>query len=226
MIVNKSGRVARQSIPTPVPGSSTPTSTPMPASKSGTIKVKLVDALSGQTISDTNVKIYSDNGVRCIQAPCPTEGQEWTGKSDSDGIVVVPSGVINAVTNITATGYRAGRDLNADSEKITSNDWSIELDPDSKDYILERRLKLIDAQTQKPVANIPMWIVRNENCRPPQCSDYGFTGTTNALGNVYYPIRSIGVQYQNTSWVVANGYKPAKYRLGWGNYRVVLEKEI
>lgn len=193
----------------------------IPLPKTGTIKVKLLDAFSGQTISNTDVRIYSDNGIRCFTAPCNTEGQEWTGKSDDGGVISIPSKVINVVTTMTATGYKSGRDLDKDSEKIDNNNWLIELDPDSKIDNFERRLKLIDSQTQKPLSNTTLWITNDQNCRPPQCSDYGFTGTTNNQGNVYYQISSI----KDNSWVFVNNYKVVKFPTGWVNFKVILEKE-
>lgn len=193
----------------------------IPLPETGTIKVNLLNAFSGQTISKADVKIYSDNGIRCFTTPCNTEGQEWTGRSDENGVISIPSKVINVVTTITATGYTSGRDLDKDSEKIDNNNWFIELDPDSKIDNFERRLKLIDSQTQKPLANTTLWITNNQNCRPPQCSDYGFTGTTNNQGNIYYQISSI----KDNSWVFVNSYKVIKFSTDWVNFKVILEKE-
>jgi hypothetical protein len=184
------------------------------------IKVKLVDAFSEQIISDANVEIHSDNGIRCIQAPCDTGGQDWTGISDHDGFIYVPSKAINAVTSITAAGYRSGRDLNKDSEKIADHDWVVELDPDSKVDRFERRLKLTDSQTQKPLSDITMWITNDQNCQPPACSDYSFKGTVNHLGNVYYPLSAV----KDNSWIFIDGYRSKKLPDGWVNYKVVLEK--
>lgn len=185
---------------------------------------KLVDAFSGQSISNTDVRIYSENGIRCVTAPCSTEGQEWLGKSDSQGIILVPSKVINVVTGITATGYKSGRDLSKDAERLSSNSWLIELDPDSKIDNSERRIKLIDSQTQKSLPNITFWVVNNQNCRPPQCQYFSFTGKTNSIGNAYYPISSIAKDI-DISYVFVSGYKFAKFPAGWVNYKVALEKE-
>ncbi len=99
----------------------------VPVTQNGIIKVKLLNALSKQAIANTDVNIYSDNGIRCITTPCDTDGQEWKGKSDNNGVIVIPMGIINEVTNIAATGYEAGRDLVKDSQKISNNDWVMEL---------------------------------------------------------------------------------------------------
>jgi len=188
-------------------------------------EVKLVDAFSGQPISNTDVRIYSDNGIRCITTPCNTEGQEWLGKSNDQGVILIPSKVINVVTGITATGYKSSRDLSRDAEKLSGNSWLIELDPDSKIDNSERRVKLIDSQTQKPLANTTFWIVNNQSCRPPECKNYIFSGTTNSIGNSYYPISSIARDIDIISWIFVSGYKVAKFPTGWVNYKAILEKE-
>ena len=205
VLTNKSGFVPKISLP-----------------ETGIISVKLLDAFSGQAISNADVRIYSDNGVRCVTTPCYTEGQEWTGKSDNEGIISIPSKVINEVMTITATGYKSGRDLNEDSEKIDNHNWIMELDPDSKIDNFERRLKLIDSQTQEPLSNITLWIIINQDCRPPQCSDYEFTGVTNAQGNIYYPLSSVKKQ---DSWIFVNDYKIVKFDKSWGKFEVNLERE-
>ena len=198
------------------------TSLPIPFLNS-IIQVKLIDAYSGQLISNVDVRIYSDNGIRCFTTPCNTEGQEWNGKTDSNGFISIPSKIINQSTGITAIGYKSGRDLGKDSEKITKYDWLMELDPDSKIDNFERRFKLIDSQSQKPLTNISMWITNNQNCKPPQCSDYSFSGNTNLIGNIYFPISSISGK--DNTWIFVNDYKPAKSPSGWVNFKVILEKE-
>lgn len=184
-------------------------------------KIKLLNASSGQIISNTDVRIYSDNGIRCITAPCNNERQEWTGKSNNEGIILVSPDITNVVTTITATGYKSGRDLSKHAEKIDNNNWLIELDPDNKIDNAERRLKLIDSQTQKPLVNTTIWITNSQNCHPPQCSDYVFTGTTNSQGNIYYKTSSI----KDSSWISVDNYKVAKFPTGWINFKVFLEKE-
>jgi hypothetical protein len=220
----------KNSIPPPAPG---PTENiTFPKVEEGFLLAKLFDAFTGQTIRNVDVRIFSNNGISCFKAPCPTAAQEWNGKSDNDGLVLIPLKVINVYILITATGYKSGRDLNRDSEKIISNYWLIELDPDTKIDNFERRLKLIDSKTLKPLAGATLWITSNENCRPPQCSDFTFTGTTNTLGNIYYPISSIkdgNIYYpspiKDNSWVFVNNYGPAQFPTGWVNYKVLMERE-
>lgn len=48
----------------------------------------------GETLKNVKIFIYSDNGTRCIQAPCPTNGKEWSGKTDGQGILKVPNSFV------------------------------------------------------------------------------------------------------------------------------------
>lgn len=189
-------------------------------SPSGTVKVSLLDAFSGQAIPNVTVRVYSDNGMRCVMAPCKTEVQEWNGRSDNHGFILIPSKIINKVTTISATGYKSGRDLNEDSEKVADDHWVIELDPDSKIDNFERRLKLVDSQTQKPISDSSVWITNSQNCQPLECADYSFSGETNKLGNVYYPPSAV----KDNSWIFVKGYKSKQLPVGWVNFKVSLDK--
>lgn|GEM_PF-7127311 len=101
-----------------------------PVSQSGFLNIKLLDSVSKRPITDTDVNIYSDNGIRCITVPCNTEGQEWNGKSDDNGVITIPVKLVNTVTTLTATGYGSGKDLTKDSQKKSNSDWVLELDMD------------------------------------------------------------------------------------------------
>lgn len=112
-------------VPTSIP--STTDNATLPKIKEGFLSVKLLDAFTGEPICNVDVKIMSDNGIRCIRAPCPTDAQEWNGKSDDNGLILVPLKILNVITTITATGYKTGGDLNEDSEKITDSYRQIDL---------------------------------------------------------------------------------------------------
>ena len=45
--------------------------------------VRLLDAATAKPIANTDVELWSDNGIRCIKAPCPTDGKQWKGTSDA-----------------------------------------------------------------------------------------------------------------------------------------------
>jgi hypothetical protein len=65
-----------------------------------TIRIRLVDAATGRPIADSEVEVYTDNGIRCVTAPCPTDGLTWRGRSDAQGVVAVPKSAVNVVAHI------------------------------------------------------------------------------------------------------------------------------
>lgn len=91
-----------------------------------TIAVRLLDSNTERPIGDTEVEVHSDNGRRCVRAPCPTESQDWQGRTDAHGWVKIPSSVFNRVTFLQAQGY-TGRQLMKDADRIESGVWEIAL---------------------------------------------------------------------------------------------------
>ena len=77
------------------------------ASARGDLQVRVIDAGTRKPLANTDVDVYSDNGIRCIQAPCPTNGVSWGGRTDKHGVVVIPDSVVQASMSIGAPGYRA-----------------------------------------------------------------------------------------------------------------------
>ncbi len=166
------------------------------------VRVKLIDAFTAEPIANTDVKLYSDNGILCIAAGCDTEGQEWGGHSDNSGLVVVPAKYMNKVVHVTATGYsKSGGSLS--SSKKEWGVWHVELEPDTKIDNGERLVKLLDRENGKPLKDLFVRVSIQEDCYSPVGGSILFTGKTNALGNMYYPV-SI---YREGLWVCADGYK-------------------
>lgn len=190
--------------------------------KAGQIKVKLVDADSARIITNRKVEIHSENGIRCFIAGCSLDEKEWKGITDTEGMIYFPKETMNTVTTITAEGYKSGRDLKTDSEKISDNYWTIDLDPDIKIDKFERRVKLIDRITLKSLPDTAFWFINDVSCLPPQCSRFVQKGITNSLGNYYYQIAKIN--NPEKTYVYVPGYRPVNFPLGWANYKVVLEK--
>jgi hypothetical protein len=93
------------------------------------LKLLLLDKRTRKPIMRTAVKIYSDNGIRCIKAPGPTNGIEWKGKTDARGYVVVPGQIRQNSMAITAVGYSRGGELTTDSTKRSKDYWVIALKP-------------------------------------------------------------------------------------------------
>jgi hypothetical protein len=82
------------------------------------ITIMLRSKASNKPIRGVKVKVHSDNGVRCIKAPCPTNGKDWDGTSDQNGAVAVPRENIQSTTNVAPEGYKAAY-LTYDSSKAS-----------------------------------------------------------------------------------------------------------
>lgn len=183
-----------------------------------TISMQLLDADTTHPISATTIDIYSDNGVRCVRAPCPTEGRSWQGQTDPNGWLQIPSEVFNRVTHLDAKGY-GGRELMENAIPIEPGIWKVSLDPERRLDNQERPLRLFDARNHHPLARIDVWITESRTCHPPDCEHYSFHDTTNNLGYVYYSLSGI----TKNSWIHASGYKPELYKPGAVNYKMVLK---
>lgn len=102
--------------------------------KKADLKLKIIDRLTRKPIKNTEVEIYSDNGIRCIRPPCQTNGIKWTGKTDARGVIVVPGKIRQRSMTISAKGYSAGKDINKDARKNKAGaGWIIALDADSSE---------------------------------------------------------------------------------------------
>ena len=60
-----------------------------------------------QPVKNAKVKLFSDNGVRCVRAPCPTNGREWQGATDAKGVVVIPGSMVDRAMSLTVDGFQA-----------------------------------------------------------------------------------------------------------------------
>ncbi len=93
-------------------------------------RVKLIDASTARIISNAYVEVRSNNGIRCRRAPCPTNSQSWRGASGADGVLRIPSHIIQHSTSLTVAGYQA-TDFNKTEAKIADGTLVIELSPDT-----------------------------------------------------------------------------------------------
>lgn len=100
--------------------------------KKADLKLKVIDRATKKPIRNTAVEIYSDNGIRCVQAPCPTNGIKWGGTTDAHGVINVPGGVRQFSMTISATGYSGRKDLIRESKKNVGGMWIIALDADGR----------------------------------------------------------------------------------------------
>lgn len=94
--------------------------------RKGNLRLLIKDKKTRAPLARREVEIYSDNGIRCITAPCPTNGIEWRGKTDSQGYVIVPKRIRQVSMTISIDGYVA-EELNQASQKRSENHWIIAL---------------------------------------------------------------------------------------------------
>jgi hypothetical protein len=183
--------------------------------KSETVRVKLLDEFSGEAILNSDVKVSSDNGIVCRRAPCPTNGKQWGGRSDAKGYVVIPTNILQQNTDISTPAHRGGKDLIGDSEQDRDGTWVVELIPNRTfdSWPSSYRLKLIDAESNKPLINTRVKVSLAEG--------KNFEGKTNSLGYIFFPVEKAG----GDGWVVVAGYKRTEIDWGWVNYRLKLEKK-
>lgn len=91
------------------------------------LSLRVVDRRKRVPLAHRKVFIYADNGMRCIKAPCNTNGAQWEGKTDAKGNVTVPGQFRLASMSIWAEGYGARVDLIDDAVRIKPNSWRIAL---------------------------------------------------------------------------------------------------
>lgn len=101
------------------------------ARKKADLRLRVIDGATGKPLGNTAVEIYSDNGIRCIKAPCPTDGVRWAGRTDARGFVKVPGRVRQRSMAISVAGYR-GKDLTRESKKEAAGVWVIALDAEGR----------------------------------------------------------------------------------------------
>lgn len=90
------------------------------------LKLLVIDKATKKPLANKSVSIYSDNGIRCIQAPCPTNGKNWKGKTDKHGYLMIPDNIRQASMTIEIAGYEAN-ELNRSARKLGKNSWKIVL---------------------------------------------------------------------------------------------------
>ncbi len=93
-------------------------------------RVKLINASTKRIIANASVEVRSNNGIRCRRSQCPTNRQSWRGASDADGVLRIPSHIIQHSTGLTVAGYQA-TDFNKTAAKIADGTLIIELSPDT-----------------------------------------------------------------------------------------------
>lgn len=88
------------------------------------LKLLVIDKTANKPLKNKSVEIYSDNGVRCVKAPCPTNGIQWQGKTDKHGYLIIPPNIRQNSMTIQINGYEA-KELNRSAQKSHKNSWII-----------------------------------------------------------------------------------------------------
>jgi hypothetical protein len=180
------------------------------------MSVQLLDARSGTPIARAAVEVASDNGVRCETAPCPTNDVSWRGVSDANGFVTVPQSVTQAVTLVTAAGYR-GKDLVSEAEQRGGGGWVLELYAERHDdsALDEREIKLVDAASNEPLAGVAVRVVFGEGD--------ALETTTSPAGYIFIPFERAFAALEDT-WVEVEGYRRTKIDYAATRYKTPLER--
>lgn len=83
---------------------------------SDSIYVTLTDKTNGMPLTLRKVNIYSDDNIRCIQAPCPGNSEHWSDTTDENGIITIPKQDIYSQVIVSPEGFR-GEKLQYDKTK-------------------------------------------------------------------------------------------------------------
>jgi hypothetical protein len=187
-----------------------------------TVRVRLLDAVTALPIANTDVEIRSDNGIRCIQAPCPTDTRRWNGRTDGEGSVMAPVDALQVMTSIGTPAHRA--DMIADSYEAEDGAWIVEMFPRERPAELEFHpldLKLIDGASRRPIADTPVRIAFD--------GTGSYDGTTNSLGYVFVPVEvRLGdwpcAPVPDFALIIVAGYHTVQTDFAPANRKVLMER--
>jgi len=182
-----------------------------------TARVRLLDAASGRPVANADVEVWSDNGIRCVQAPCPTTGRRWTGRTDAIGQVDLPTSALQAVTVVKTPGYEG--DLIGESEPAEGEGWNAELFPRDSSDSAPRPIKLIDGRSGRPIADVPVRVEFSTKEGSPD----SVSTTSNGLGYVFVPFRVVLAAPEQT-WVVVPGYRRTRLDFAWAWHKTKLDR--
>jgi hypothetical protein len=150
--------------------------------------VKVVDKVTKRPLAKTAVRIFRANSIRCITTPCPQNDIEWSGATDAEGIVRVPSDLMirsrppGPAATFAAAGHVGLMDVNKDLRRIAKTSWIIALraTPRGKDESLS---------ATNPEEEMPEWLselIATEKSGPPANPPASMTQYTYRGQIVYY----------------------------------------
>jgi len=171
------------------------------------VRVLLLDARTTSPIGGTEVRVYSDNGTRCVAAPCPTNGREWKGTTDAAGYVTIPRDAIQVTASITTPSHVGN--LIQDTKRDAQRGWVTELIPtDSTQLLPPVPIKLVDAERRKALADTA---VRIEFRTASGGRDH-IELRTNALGYVFITRTPATDMLLDDARLSVAGFQPARFQ--------------
>ena len=69
------------------------------------LTVTLIDSATNQPVANQAVSLLGHAEIRCRKAPCPSQGILWTGTTDPQGVVKIPTKAIHPPSFVQVGGY-------------------------------------------------------------------------------------------------------------------------
>lgn len=88
--------------------------------------VKFTEKETGRLITNLNVQLDADNGVRCVTTSCVTNGRTWTGMTNSNGRVFIPSSPVDQSMTFTLERYMV-TELRPQGARQSDGSWLVPL---------------------------------------------------------------------------------------------------
>lgn len=118
------------------------------AGSTDAVQVTLLDAYSGEPIADRDVRANRDTGIRCAIAPCPSEAEDWRGRSDARGRIAIPAGKLFRETYLSIETYAQH---SVEAARETAEGPTLDLVPNGM-ASSTKPLQLLDAATGAPLS--------------------------------------------------------------------------
>lgn len=180
-----------------------------------------MDAASARPVVNTEVRVHSDNGIRCVSAPCPTNGKEWKRRTDARGYLIVPRAMLQRETSITTQSHTV--DLVRDADRAPNQVWVVDVIPrdlaDGED-LPSFAYHFVAAGSWSPIANT---VVTIHIAAPAGNADH-VDVRTNARGFVFIPYEVLAFA-DDEFWVTVPGYRRTRVAVSRVQQRVVLQQQ-
>ncbi len=91
------------------------------------LAARIVDQRTRGPLRLRTVTMYSYNGRRCLRTPCTTNGEQWEGRTDSAGVVILPARLRQKSIHLWVEGYSLRVDLHATAVRRSADSWDVAL---------------------------------------------------------------------------------------------------